>query len=136
MSVAANGPQVVIVKGSLVTTANNGSGGQGINIDGAAGGALPFGKVKRYTLTIQTALLATAPANVDTIEVITGVLTGNTAAAVRVIRVDPAAASPFPYPGFTVPPYTGTNSYFHVIRGADGLGPVEVRFNAYVELEP
>lgn len=135
-SSAAGSPRIVIVKGSFVTTANNGPGGQGINIDATSGGALPFGKVKRYTVTIQTALLSTAPANVSRIEVIVGVLTGNTAADVRVIRVDPATASPFPHPGFTVPPYAGTNSHFHVIRGADGLGPVEVRFNAYVELEP
>lgn len=130
-----NEPRLVIVKGSLNTTANNGPG-QGINIDAASGGALAFGKVKRYTVTIQTALLSTAPANVDRIEVFVGVLTGTTAADVRVIRQDPATASPFPHPGMTVLPYTGTNSYFNVVRGADGLGPVEIRFNAYVEVEP
>jgi hypothetical protein len=133
----ANTPGLVIVKGSISTTANNGPGGQTINIDATGGAAgLPFGKIKRYTITIQTGLLSTAPAGVDKIDVIVGVLTGTTATDVRVIRQDPATASPLPYAGMTVPPYVGTNSYIKVIRGADGLGPVEIRFNAYVEVEP
>jgi len=41
-----------------------------------------------------------------------------------------------PHPGFTIPPYVGTGSYIRVLRGADGLGPVQVSFNAYVEVEP
>ena len=132
----ANQPRIVIVKGSFNTTANNGPNGQGVNIDAAAGGALPFDKVKRYTLTIQTALLSTAPAGIDKIDVFVGVLTGAATADVRVIRQDPATASPFPHPGMTVPAYVGSNSYFNVVRGADGLGTVEVRYNAYVEVEP
>ena len=127
---------VIVAKGSFNTTASNGSG-QGINIDVAGGRTdLPLGKVKRYTLTLHTALLSTAPAGVDRIEVHVGVLRGVTAHDVRVLRQDPATASPFPHPGITVLPYTGTNSYMTVFRGADGLGPVEVRFNAYVEVEP
>jgi hypothetical protein len=131
-----NTPRLVIVKGSLNTTANNGPGGQVINIDGTGGATLPFDKIKRYTITLQTALLSTAPAGVDRIEVLVGVLTGTTAAGVRVILQDPATASPFPNPGITVLPYAGTNSFIKVIRGVDGLGPVEIRFNAYVEVEP
>lgn len=128
---------VIIAKGSFNTTASNGSGGQGINIDVAGGRSdLPLSKVKRYTLTIHTALLSTAPAGLDRIEVHVGVLGGATSYDVRVLRQDPATASPFPHPGITVLPYTGTNSYITVFRGADGLGPVEVRFNAYVEVEP
>jgi hypothetical protein len=131
----ANEARLVIVKGSLNTTANNGPG-EVTNIDVAGAAALPFGKIKRYTVTLQTALLSTAPAGVDAIDVIVGVLTGTTASDVRVIRQDPATASAFPYSGMTVLPYTGTNSYIKVVRGADGLGPVEIRFNAYVEIEP
>ena len=131
-----NTPRVVVVKGSLNTTANSGPGGQVVNIDGVGGPALPFDKVKRYTVAIQTALLSTAPVGVDRIEVFVGVLTGTTAADLRVILQDPATASPMPSPGLTVLPYAGTNSYIRITRGADGLGPVEVRFNAYVEVEP
>jgi hypothetical protein len=131
----ANTPGLVIVKGSLNTTANNGPG-QVINIDGAGGAALPFGKIKRYTITLQTAGLSTAPAGVDKIAVFVGVLAGTTATAVGVILQDPATASPFLHSGMTVLPYAGTNSYIKVFRGADGLGPVEIQFNAYVEVEP
>jgi hypothetical protein len=49
----ANTPRLVIVKGSFSTTANNGPGGQIINIDATGGtAALPFDKIKRYTVTI------------------------------------------------------------------------------------
>jgi hypothetical protein len=127
---------VIVAKGSFTTTASNGAG-QGINIDVVGGPPdLPLSKVKRYTLTLHTALLSTAPVGIDRIEVHVGVLGGATAYDVRVLRQDPATASPFPHPGITVLPYTGTNSYITVFRGADGLGPVEVRFNAYVEVEP
>ena len=54
---AASGARIVVVQGSINTTANNGAG-QGVNID--AVGALPFGKIKRYTVTLQTALLSTS----------------------------------------------------------------------------
>lgn len=131
----SSSPRPVIVKGSFSTTASN-EGKEGINIDVLGGAALPFGKVKRYTVTIQTALLATAPVGVDGVEVMVGVLKGTSSYSVRVLRQDPATASPFPNPGFTIPPYTGTGSYIRVVRGADGLGPVEVSFNAYVEVEP
>jgi len=129
----ATGPTVVVVQGSLGTTASNGQG-QRINIDGLGG--LPFGKVKRYTVTIQTALLSTAPGGIDSIEVYASVLSGGAAYGVRVMRQDPATASTFPNPGLTIPPYTGTDSYITVFRGADGLGPIDVRFNAYVEIQP
>jgi len=131
-----NEARLVIVKGSFDTTANNGPGGDGINIDAEARAALPFDKIKRYTVTLQTALLSTAQPGVDRIEVYVGVLAGTNSFDVRVIRQDPATASPFPHPGITVLPYTGTNSYIKVFRGVDGLGPVEIRFNAYVEVEP
>ena len=130
---AASGARIVVVQGSINTTASNGAG-QGVNID--AVGTLPFGKIKRYTVTLQTALLSTAPAGVDRIEAYVGVLGGASTYDVRVVRQDPATAAPFPHPGMTIPPYTGSNSYITVFRGADGLGPVEVRFNAFVELEP
>jgi hypothetical protein len=123
------------VKSSFITTASNGPG-QVINIDAAGGAALPFGKIKRYTITLQTAQLSTAPAGVDKIAVFVGVLAGTTATAIGVILQDPATASPFLHSGMTVLPYAGTNSYIKVIRGADGLGPVEIQFNAYVEVEP
>jgi len=132
----ATASNVVVVKGSFNTTASNGSGGQGINIDAVSRAALPLAKVKRYTVTLHTALLSTAPTGVDRIELYVGVLEGTTSYDVRVMRQDPATASPFPHPGITVLPYTGTNSYIKVFRGADGLGPVDVRFNAYVEVEP
>lgn len=131
-----NKPKLVIVKGSFNTTANNGSGGQGINIDAANRADLPFAKIKRYTATINTALLSTAPVGIDRIEVYAGVLDGTSSYDVRVIQQDPATASPSPHPGMTVPSYAGTNSYIKVFRGADGLGTVEVKFNAYVEVEP
>jgi hypothetical protein len=132
----ANEPKVVTVKGLFNTTASNGSGGQGINIDAQGGAVLHLGKIKRYTLTIHTALLSRAPAGIDRIEIYVGVLEGGSAYSVRVFQQDPATASPFPHAGMTVLPYTGTNSHFKVFRGADGLGPVDVRFNAYVEVEP
>jgi hypothetical protein len=132
----ANGPKLVIVKGSFDTTASNGPGGQVINIDVVGGAALPLTKIKRYTVTLQLAQLTSARAGIDRVEVYVGVLEGSTAYDVRVIRQDPATASPLPYPGMTILPYTGTNSYIKVYRGADGLGPVKVRFNAYVEVEP
>jgi hypothetical protein len=127
---------LVIVRGSFNTTANNGAGGQGINIDAVGGTALPFAKVKRYTVTLHAALLSTAPAGIDRIEIYVGVLEGNTSYDVRVIQQDPATISPFPHAGMTVHSYAGTNSYIKVFRGADGLGTVEIRFNAYVEVEP
>lgn len=129
-------PKLVVVKGSVNTTVNNGPAGQGVNIDAVSRAALPFDKVKRYTVSIQTALLSTAPAGVDRIEVYVGVLEGGSSYDVRVLQQDPVTASPFPHPGITVLPYAGTNSYIKVFRGADGLGPVDVRFNAYVEVEP
>src|SRR3954468_6193219 len=92
--------KIVIVNGSFTTTANNGQG-QGGNIDVASNGALVFGKIKRYTVTIHTAILSTAPAGMDLIEVFVGVLSGTTSYPVRVSRQDPATASPFPNPGFT-----------------------------------
>jgi hypothetical protein len=125
----------VAVQGTLSTTANNGSG-QRINIDVLGGAALPFGKIKRYTVTLQTALLSTAPAGVDSIEVYVGVLSGGATDDVRVVRQDPATASPFPHPGIAIVPYTGSNSYIAVFRGADGLGPVDIKINAYIEVEP
>ena len=131
-----NQPKVVIVKGSFNTTESNGPGGQVINIDVVGGAALPIAKIKRYTVTLHTALLSTAPTGIDRIEVYVGVLIGTTSHSVRVIQQDPATASPFPHPGMTVLPYAGTNSHIKVFRGADGLGPVEVKFNAYVEVEP
>ncbi len=132
-----NQPKVVIVKGSFNTTESNGPGGQGINIDVVGGAALPIAKIKRYTVTLHTALLSTAPAGIDRIEVYVGVLIGTTSTySVRVIQQDPATASPFPHPGMTVLPYTGAGSFIKVFRGADGLGPVEVTFNAYVEVAP
>ena len=131
-----NEPKLVIVKGSFNTTANNGPGGQVINIDAVSRTAFPFAKIKRYTLTINTALLSTAPVGIDRIEVHVGVLDGAASYDFRVIQQDPATAAPFPHPGMTVLPYIGSNSYIKVFRGADGLGTVEVRFNAYVEVEP
>jgi hypothetical protein len=131
----ASGLKPVVVKGSFSTTASN-AGKDGINFDVVGGDALPFGKVKRYTVTIHTALLSTAPVGVDAVEVMVGVLKGASSLSVRVLRQDPATASPLPHPGFTIPPYTGTGSYIRVVRGADGLGPMEVSFNAYVEVEP
>lgn len=130
------GPQLVVVKGSLTTTANNGSAGQGVNSDVVGGPVLSLSKIKRYTVTLHTAALSTVPAGVDKVEVHVGVLQGTTSYDVRVLQQDPATASPFPYPGFTVLPYTGTGSYIRVLRGADGLGPVEIRFVAFVEVEP
>lgn len=132
---AASSPRAVAVTGSFTTTASNGPG-EGVNIDVVGGPSLPPGKIKRYTVTIQTALLSTAPPGVDGVEVMVGVLKGSQSLSVRVLRQDPATASPFPHPGFTIPPYVGTGSYIRVLRGADGLGPVEVSFNAYVEVEP
>ncbi len=133
---AASSSRAVVVKGSFSTTANNGPGGQGVNIDVVGGSALPFGKVKRYTVTLHTALLSTAPPGVDAVEVMVGVLRGTQSFSVRVVQQDPATSSPFPHPGFTIPPYVGTGSYIRVLRGADGLGPAEVSFNAFVEVEP
>jgi len=128
-------PGPVIVKGSFTTSASNGPG-EGLNIDVVGGAALPSGKVKRYTVTIQTALLSNAPPGVDGVEIMVGVLKGPESFSVRVLRQDPATASPFPHPGFTIPPYVGTGSFIRVLRGADGLGPVQVSFNAWVEVEP
>jgi hypothetical protein len=128
--VSAVPPNLVIVKGSLNTTPSNGPAGQGINIDVVGGAALPFGKIKRYTVTITPGPLSSAPAGMDRVELYVGVLSGASAYDVRVLRQD------FPYPGITVLPYTGTNSFIKVFRGADGLGAVTVRFNAFVEVEP
>jgi len=100
------------------------------NIDGA--GALPFLKIKRYTLTIHPSLLGSVPSGTDTIELRVGVLDDTTAFDVIVFSQDTAAISG----GTTVPPYTGTNSFIRIVRGDDGLGSVDVRVNAYVELEP
>jgi hypothetical protein len=129
---SAISPNWVVVKGSLNTTENNGVSGQGINIDGLAGSALSIGKVKRYTVTIFTGGLYKAPAGMDRIDLYTGVLSGNTTYAVRLLRQDLSTS----YSGMTLPVYVGTNSFFNICRGADGLGPVTVQFNAVVEVEP
>lgn len=104
------------------------------NIDVA--GSLLFGKIKRYTLTINPGTLVTAAPGADSIEVIVGVLDAGTAYDVMVFNQDTATMSALPFPGTSVPPYAGTNSFIRVVRGADGLGAVVVRINAYVELEP
>jgi hypothetical protein len=127
---------VVIAKGTLNTNASNGSGGQNINIDVTGGSDFPYGKVKRYTLIINTGQLASAPAGKDRIEVYSGVLAGNTSYQVRVLRQDPSTGAPLPAPGIVVQPYSGTNSFIRVYRSADGFGTVPVSFNAFVEVEP
>ena len=102
------------------------------NIDVAA--ALPTTKIKRYTLTIDVGKLKTAPAGTATISVIAGVLDGASSFDVKVVSQDPSKLlSPA---GMTVGPYVGTNSLITVVRGADGLGSVDVRVNAYLEVEP
>lgn len=97
-------------------------------------GNLPFNKIKRYTITIHTASLSTAPTGVNRIETYVGILSGSSSLSVEVLEQDPATASASPHPGFIVPQYVGTNSHIKIFRRADGLGPVDVRFNAYVEM--
>lgn len=124
-------PRVAVVTARFTTSA---SATTIQNIDVA--GSLPFDRIKRYTLTINAGSLVGAASGTDAIEVIVGVLDEGTAFDVMVFSQDPATMSPFPSPGTSVPPYAGTNSFVRVVRGADGLGPVDVRIAAYVELEP
>jgi hypothetical protein len=49
-----------------------------------------------------------------------------------VLKHDPAIGGQ----DITVGPYAGTNSFIRVTRGDDGLGPIDVVVNAYIESEP
>jgi hypothetical protein len=100
------------------------------NIDAA--GALPFTKVKRYSVVLSP--LVGFPAGVSRVEVLLGVLNEPATVATQATAFsrDAAVLSA----GAVVPPYAGTNSFVRITRGADGLGPRTVQVNAYIEVEP
>ncbi len=118
---------VVAVKITIVTKPNAVTLS---NIDVAGG--LPFEKVKRYTVSISP--MTGAPAGVDRVELLSGVLdaAGSTATQIQILALDGSDLTNGAFTG----PFTGTNTFLRFTRGADGLGRVTVSINAYVELEP
>lgn len=100
------------------------------NLDLAAD--LPFAKVKRYTvsftappamlnvagnsISVRTGVLQTGPLQTTDVAVFVGDEPGANAAAIG--------------------PYVGSNSFISVVRGNDGLGPLDVKVNAYIEVLP
>jgi hypothetical protein len=124
---ASQAQQIKAVRITMMTTAGTTTIR---NLDVAA--ALPFDKIKRYSVSLSP--MVGIPAGVDRVRLVSGILnaTNTSAVDIPVLDVDASTLSR----GRVVAPYTGTNSFIRVQRGADGLGPIEVRLNAYVEVEP
>ncbi len=127
-SVVASQPRLHVVKTRL-TTYPDAIATLNLDVESLPVGA--FTKIKKYSVTLKV-LAAGMPTGVDRVQVQNGVFDGvDTTYDMTVAEFDPAVNS-----GVALPPYVGTNSFLHVYRGADGLGPIDVLVNAYVESEP
>ena len=104
------------------------------NLDLNSAPAGDFMKVKRYTVTVTIlGSLAGLPAATDTLRLHNCVLdtAGPSCTSYTLAQTDPTVSRTI-----TSGPYTGTNSFVQFERGADGLGPIDVLVNAYIESQP
>ena len=100
------------------------------NLDVAAD--LEFAAVKRYTVSfIAPPTMLNSSGN--SIAVRAGVLQTDPlqTSDVTVFFAEAPGAN-----GGVVGPFVGSNAFLSVVRGDDGLGPIEVAVNAYIELLP
>lgn len=98
-------------------------------------GGLPFGQIRRYTVTVNPGQLTSATPGTATLEVMSGVAHGTDALVLgtRIFVQDISTMSPLPNAGGSFPPFAGTNTFLRVTRSGDGLGPVDVTVNAFIE---
>ncbi len=114
----------------VIPTNENSSTGR--NLDLAAGDLGGWDKIRRYTVSIHWGALAAAPPGVDAVFT-NNCVTDDAITVCRQLAVD--TSDPSGRSGVAVDPYAGVNSFVRVLRGADGLGPVDVYVNAYIEVE-
>ena len=104
------------------------------NLDTNSAPVGDFMKVKRYTVTVTIlGSLVGMPAATDTLRLHNCVLdiSGPSCTSYTLAQTDPTVSRTI-----TSGPYTGTNSFVQFERGADGLGPIDVLVNAYIESQP
>ena len=103
-------------------------------LDGNSIPAGDFMKVKRYTVSVViVGSLVGLPAGTDTLRLENCVLDSalGTCLEATVAETDPAVSRKI-----ISGPYAGTHSLVRFHRGADGLGPLDVLVNAYIETQP
>jgi hypothetical protein len=105
------------------------------NLDGAAG-LQPFDQIKRYIVTIDLRVLSRALIGTSRVSLFVGALDPDQPLiqTLTVLNVDAAFASSTPNSAMFTGPFVGTNAFFSIQRGADGLGDVELTINAAIEV--
>ena len=89
------------------------------------------GPQRRYTVTIAFVSTPATP-GVDSARLVVGAFDG----VATNYDVDVAAFDPGVQRSLVTSPYTGSNSFVTILRGADGSGPIDVVINAYIESQP
>jgi len=129
----ASKPRAIVTRSTVLTRENELTA---FNLDSAAGVG-GFGRVKRYEVIVNLGVLARAPLGTSRVRLQTSAVAPDLSVGlpVSVLNADAGSfLSTFPFPGTTVGPYVGTNSFFQFRRGADGLGDVEVTINTVIEV--
>jgi hypothetical protein len=126
-AIVSAGPKLGVVAAKITT---NPSSTAVYNLDV---NAIPnvVGPMRRYTVTIDFLGTPSAP-GVDSARLLVGAFDGvNTSYQLNVAAFDPHVQQTL-----IMGPYTGTDSFVSIIRGADGSGPIDVVINAYIESQP
>jgi hypothetical protein len=121
-------PKVIPFSTTFVTHTND---SETRNLDGAAG--VETKKIRRYTITVHATSLSAAPPATDKIEIFSAVLNGDVPEQVLISRTDPSGRESF---AVFERPFSGTNTFIRVTRGADGLGDRSIHASGWIELTP